>query len=58
MAGSEKTGLESSKDYLLENAYYAMYGSNEHANAFRNKILTIFTTTETTMENYYYLQTR
>ena len=42
----------------LENAYYAMYGSNEHANAFRNKILTIFTTTETTMENYYYLQTR
>ena len=40
----------------LENAYYAMYGSNERANAFRNKILAIFPTTETTMENYCFLQ--
>ena len=40
----------------LENAYYAMYGSNERANAFRDKILTVFSTTETTMENYCFLQ--
>ena len=40
----------------LENAFYAMYGSNEHANAFRNKILAIFPTTETAIENYYFLQ--
>ena len=40
----------------LENAYYAMYGSNERANAFRNKILAVFPTTETTMENYCFLQ--
>ena len=40
----------------FENAYYAMYGSNERANAFRNKILSVFPTTETTMENYCFLQ--
>jgi len=39
----------------LDNAYYAMYGSNSHASAFRNKILNIFPTTESTLENYVYL---
>ena len=38
----------------LCSAYYAMYGSNRHANAFRNRILKIFPTTENTMDNLYY----
>ena len=36
----------------LATAYYAMYGSNRHANAFRNSVLKIFRTEESTMENY------
>ena len=38
----------------LSVAYYAMYGSNEHANAFRNRVLNIFRTQESTTENYHY----
>lgn len=50
------SSMEHFFEWGLESAYYAMYGSNEHANAFRNKILAIFPTTENTMENYYFLQ--
>ena len=39
----------------LERACYAMYGSNRHANAFRNKVLMIFLTIESVMENYCYI---
>jgi len=38
----------------LQSAYYAMYESNKHANAFRKKVLKIFPSNETVQENYYY----
>ena len=38
----------------LSAAFYAMYGSNRHANAFRNKVLMLFPTSQSTMENYCY----
>lgn len=40
----------------MENACYAMYGSNRHANAFRKKLFQIFPTNEQTVENYFYVK--
>lgn len=43
-------------DHDLEQAFYAMYDSNRHANAFRKRILQIFPTKECVLENYCYMK--
>ena len=46
------TAMELFFEQGLERAYYAMHGSNLHANAFRDRILKMFPTGERVMENY------
>ena len=46
--------MEAFGNSSCETVSYAMYGSNYHANAFRNKLLNVLNTASVASENYYY----